>query len=83
MKTDRKPYHGHLPKGMFDRIPKEVWADIALSFAMLRIDGDPDTNTWNEYVHRAADLCAHEWHLLYLQGIVRQKPRVPDPGNID
>lgn len=53
-----------LPTGIFDRIPKTVWAAISLSLAMRHVDR----------LNEALRIVMDEWQALYDNGIVPQKP---------
>lgn len=58
------PYVGCLDVGVFDAIPKSVWAAIAISLAT---DG-------GERLNEATLNILHEWEVLSDNGIVAQKP---------
>ena len=53
----------------FDRMPKAVLAAIAVSLAS-RLTSDNK--------EEAANLIRREWWILYQNGIIKQKPRVPN-----
>lgn len=57
--------------GYYERVPKAVFAAIAVS--ALTVGGD--------YLNEAEPRLAREWWALYNAGIVPQKPTVPDPGD--
>ena len=64
-------YLGILDKCQFDDTPKTVWASIAVSLAYrLQEEGD-DTARFSVIPSRLF----HEWHMLYANGIVPQKPK--------
>ncbi len=68
MKTNNKTndYVRALPPGMFDGMPKTVWASLAISFALLCSDED---------FEKAVERISEEWKLLHEGGIVPQRPK--------
>ena len=53
-----------LEPGYFDKIPKTVWAAIAISLA----------TTGGDRLNEATLAIIKEWRALYYNGIVKQKP---------
>lgn len=58
----------------YARIPKAVWAAIAISYASSGGDLLHDMDAVDDNISR-------EWHALYNNGIVPQQPDKPDPAN--
>ena len=54
--------------GMYDRIPKAVWAALAISFAILKGDADGNELTFEQ----VPDAIREEWDALERAGIVPQ-----------
>lgn len=68
LKNHSNPYIEALDKGVFDKIPKSVWAAIAIS--ALTAGGDRLPESTDEVIH--------EWWMLYYNRIVPQKPFADD-----
>ena len=65
LKNESNEYVESLPPGMFDSIPKAVWAAIAIS--RLSCGGDR--------LEDAPAEIQQEWQALFDNGIVKQKPK--------
>lgn len=69
LKNFSNPYVDALDKGVFDAIPKSVWAAIAISAMTCGGDHLLDGSM------NITDAVMKEWEVLNLNGIVPQKPR--------
>lgn len=64
-------YQETLGSELFEACPKTVFAAIAVSFA----------SKGGDYLDEAREKVLKEWWVLYHNGIVPQKPPLPDPGD--
>jgi hypothetical protein len=58
---------------LYAAIPKAVWAALAVSYASNGGDRVNDTDFLRDAILR-------EWWILHNNGIVPQRPHLPDPG---
>jgi len=75
LKNRSNGYVESLEPGTFDKIPKTVFAAIAVSFAIMR--GDDEGNEVGP--EAATPFILREWWALYHAGIVDQRPPGIDP----
>lgn len=66
-------YQKALSHQLFEQCPKSVFAAIAVSYATLN-NGDN--------LDKAEDSILREWWILYRNGIVPQKPPIPEPQTL-
>lgn len=62
-----KTYPRYVDAQAYDRIPKNVWADIAASLAGRIAEAEP----WSK---ATKDLLVEEWDCLHRAGIIPQRP---------
>lgn len=65
--------YAELVADIYAATPKAVFAAIAVSFANISAEDN---------LSKARDGVVEEWWLLYLNGIVPQKPPVPQPSTL-